>query len=169
MARLTPTIQRILTTNSTATSYGTTIQTTGVPSGEGYFDVGAYRSARIRLTGTGSSNDDYTFKVYLWERCSGDIGMRTLIFTGLATLGTSAGISGGIVPAAEKFVDTIAAASGSINWTRYRIISPADNTQAEILLELPFRGTLQIEFKVDGGSSAVTDANGLIAGSNGVV
>lgn len=154
-------------TNATDSSFAARGDTTTEPTGDGVINlVGAERvgawTAQIVFYGVGDANDVVNAKVYGVRRAGASwtfIPLMSLV----ATLGTKTGVSGGGVGAAELYADTLVVASPSygVADSSYRLVSPADNTAARLMLDTEGFEKLVIDFDMDTGSP--TSANALVA------
>ncbi len=163
--------QKVRATNSTQTgSYATRADTTTEPAaGDNIIQVGVVGIGptwvELIFFGTTSADTTFKFRIYGVRRLAlATSGSYTFvpIFEGVATLGTKTGVANGTVVATELYADTVTAAAtsyGVVN-VSYRLISPADNTVARLLLDTDGFEKVVVDFDRDG--SAVS-ANALIA------
>lgn len=108
--------QRVLTDNSTATSFASKIPTITEPTnGNGVFDIGGDESLEFIPFGTDGDNDTFSMRVIGWREHRGAIGNDLWIPSVLAevtvVLGSVTGVAGTEVVNTEFFADTIALAS----------------------------------------------------------
>jgi len=173
---------RHLPTNVTTTSYPSAADTTTAPDASGtpstYIYVPKERNTvAIRPFGTDGANDDFLMKVYgvnpvvcgSTPGTSDGTSVKSYTWTELievqCTLGTKTGVAGGAVLNTEYYVDTIIVSDANhLPTAAYAVISPADNTEATLIVDMTHYLFIAVMFDINGGSSAATGANALLAG-----
>jgi len=116
----------------------------------------------ILVYGTGDANDTMNVRVYGIKQIASLSWTHVPLLEVVATLGTKTGVAAGGVLDTELYADTLVAASTSFGSAdnSFRIISPADNSAARILLDTEGFQYLRIDFDMDTG--APTGGNALV-------
>ncbi len=162
--------RRVYAANATDTSFASRPDTLTEPTGDGVvtlydgsFNPGHVPSwASVLFFGTGDANDVFLAKVY-GVRKAGAAWVYVPLLSLTVTLGTKTGVAGGEVVAAELYADTLAVADPSygVADASYRLISPADNTVARLLIDTEGFEKLRIDF--DASTNDPTGMNALVA------
>jgi hypothetical protein len=156
--------------NATDSSFATRADTTTEPAeGSGVISLftGLDRVGptwvSLLFFGTGDANDVFLAKVYGIRRV-GASWTHVPLLSLTVTLGAKTGVAGGGVGAAELYADTLVVASPSYGVAdgSYRLISPADDTVARLLLDT--EGFEKLRIDVDDSTGNPTGMNALLAG-----
>lgn len=155
-------------TNATDSSFASVADTTTEPTGDGVISlasgdrVGAW-TASIIFFGTGDANDVLLAKVYGVRRIGAASWTYIPLLSLTVTLGAKTGVAGGAVVATELYADTIVVASPSygVADSSYRIVSPADDTVARVMLDT--EGYEKLVIKFDDSTGNPTSMNALVA------
>lgn len=167
MSTLAGPFKKVLTANSTASSFTALTMTTTKPSGDGVTDRSgdAIPSvpdvATFVFFGAGADNATFVARLVGW-RYEGAAWLPITLIEVTCTLSTMVGVANGNVTASERIVDTIVqtAAFDDLAGISFRIVSPADNTPARLLVDL--EGWTIREWKFD--MTGATNGNVLEAG-----
>lgn len=154
---------KVFATNSTQTgSFATSADSLTEPSGDGYIELapGASRDStnNVLLTffGAGSANNTGTVRVYgVWK--AGTTWKQIPLFEGTLTLGTKTGVSGGDVSASELYADTLVVASAysTLDGAAFSITSPADDTEAHLMIDSKGARKLRVAFNRGGSATSL--------------
>ena len=157
--------RRIRETNATDTSFASRPDTATEPSGNGVYQLqqNGIASTWLMLVpyGTGDADDAFDIKILGWRKSGSAWTAVQLIGVATCTLGTKAGVAGGLVAAAAKYCDTIASVTLGVENVSFRVSSPADNTAAYLFFDTC--GCDKIEVLFDSTTGDPTGMNALVA------
>lgn len=109
--------------------------------------------------GVGNANTTGIARITKWD-FSGSVWIPTPLITVALTLGAATGVSGSSPADTEKFIDTIVK-SADYGFSSYQIISPADDTVAELWLDPGGARRIQVQTALNNSS---TSLNCLVGG-----
>lgn len=169
---------RVLAANATATAFAAAPADLTAPpdpaTTPGYVAltagrIGSPNTVLIKPYAVGADNVTGGIRVYGCRPITSQVGgvqvtsyTHTLFFEGTFQASTCVGVSGGVVGASERYADTIARTFGN-DGVSDRILSPANDTPASLLVDATGATWLFVELIASGGSPA-TSVNALIAG-----
>jgi hypothetical protein len=153
-------------TNATAASITDPVPTLTEPTGDGVVtlaDLGASPNfGSLHFTAVGSDNSTATAKVYLWSKVDGPVPLwvPVPVLNLDLTFSSVTGVATTPVPATERFADTIALTSGTVNESNIDITSPANNTIARVALDVLGASKVEVRF----AKGTTTSVNALFRG-----
>lgn len=152
--------QRAFETDATDTSFTSAVDVTSEPSGDGIIELQSKADQfaptwlMLSIYGTGDANDVIDFRINGIRR-HGTAWNKVRLYSFTATLGAKTGAAGGLVSASHLYADTIASVVGGTADVNYQVHSPADDTQAYLLIDTRGCPKLQIQ-----GDTTTGDATG---------
>ena len=155
---------RARSANATDSSFPAFAPTATQPSGAGVLAPPGAGWAPVRLIvvpfGAGADDSTFDIKVVGWRECAG-LWVPCTLFEATATLSAAVGVAGTGVLAAERFADTVSdpVAGKGTKGADCLILTPADDTPAQVILDA--RGSQFIQILFDLGTA--TGANALVA------
>ena len=156
-------LRKVLSSNSTASSFTAKIPTATKPAGESVvdvFDMAIGQAVETYLPkycqvipfGTDANNETLTMRVWGWskESTSSGLWIPQLLLEVTVTLGN---VDAAAIADDTYMADTLAIAAGDANAA---VVSPANDTPGSFLLHL--RGIQMIEFDFKTGTAASSNA-----------
>lgn len=159
--------QKLLTTNSTDGTFPARVDTVtnpaaATPGGVGAFDVAPSSPVPNSLSllpfGAGAAGNTFDMRVIGW-RSVGGLYVPTILWQGTCTLSTSIGVAGQPVTATDRHADIIGAPAVGTEGVTCRTVSPANNTNARVLVDLEGHQTVEVVFDM----GTATSGNALYA------
>lgn len=148
---------KLLSSNSTDSSFASKVPTVTEPTGTGVLELSSIpgsMSDNILLVPFGAGNDDTTFVLRLigWRKVSA-LWVPIPLCQVTATLSTAVGVSGAAVTDSDRFADTLALASGFNSNVSTEIVSPTGNIIAHVMQDVKGFAKVEITFDMTGATS----------------
>lgn len=164
---------RVLSTDSTDSSFPSVIPTTTEPTGVGVIELGfsggqskAYAPNGLVIVPYGTGADDATItgmRVIGWSRLPGDqattqsLWIPFILLECAAILSTAVGVAGSVLTSTYRFCDTITlvGTSGNANIS-HELISPTGNVIASVTCDT--KGCQKVQVTFDLGTATAANA-----------
>lgn len=154
-ARAVPNLRRAFATSPANASAPAIAAAATTPSGSSVISpqpLTGWSNRWLKLLpfGSGADNATSTLQILGWH-CVDNLWVPTILFEAVCTLSTFVGLSGQSVTNNERFADTVGTpAKGTLN-TDCIVLSPADNTPAQVQLDC--KGSQLVEVRTFGNAN----------------